>query len=78
MLETLRKYIGNSDAALGLGVIFVLTLIIIPLPGAFLDGLIAVSLLAGILILLTFVKQPGGFHGIPDLALDYDGFPTGR
>ena len=71
MLETFRKYIGNSDAALGLGVIFVLTLIIIPLPGAFLDGLIAISLLAGILILLTSLSSnsPADFTVFPTLLL---------
>lgn len=70
-LINLRKYLNSSDSILGIGVIFILTLIIIPLPGAFLDALIAISLLSGILILLTAlsITSPADFSSFPTLLL---------
>ncbi|MCB1174336.1 MAG: FHIPEP family type III secretion protein [Leptospiraceae bacterium] len=67
----LQKYLRNPDAALGLGVIFVLALIIIPLPGSVLDGLIAISLVTGVLILLTAMSagNPAEFSVFPTLLL---------
>lgn len=71
ILANLRKYASNADAVVGLGVIFVLALIVIPLPGYLLDGLIAISLLSGILILLTALssKNPADFSVFPTLLL---------
>lgn len=71
ILATLRKYVSSSDAVLGLGVVFILTLIVIPLPGYILDGLIAISLLSGILILLTALSShsPADFTVFPTLLL---------
>ncbi len=71
ILATIRKYVSSSDAVLGLGVVFILTLIVIPLPGYVLDGLIAISLLSGILILLTALssKSPADFTVFPTLLL---------
>ncbi|MFN3603080.1 MAG: flagellar biosynthesis protein FlhA [Leptonema sp. (in: bacteria)] len=70
-LTILRKYLSNSDAVLGLGVIFIIALIIIPLPGFILDGLIAFSLLFGIMILLTSlsITNPSDFSSFPTLLL---------
>lgn len=70
-IKIIQKYLSNSDSILGIGVIFILTLIIIPLPGPFLDALIAVSLLSGILILLTSlsVTSPADFSSFPTLLL---------
>lgn len=71
MLENLRKLLQSSDITLGLGVIFVLTLIIVPLPGSILDGLIAISMLSGILILLVALSStsPAQFTVFPTLLL---------
>ncbi len=71
ILGVLRKYVNNADAVGGLGVVFVLTLIEIPLPGYLLDGLIAISLLSGILILLTALSSnnPADFSVFPTLLL---------
>jgi len=70
-ITIIRKYLSNSDSLLGFGVIFILALIIIPLPGSILDALIAISLLSGILILLTSlsVTSPAEFSSFPTLLL---------
>lgn len=71
MLESIRKYLSNGDVILGAGVVFILALIVIPLPGQLLDALIAVSLLSGILILLTALSShsPADFTVFPTLLL---------
>lgn len=71
ILKTIRRYAGNSDAVLGSGVVFILALIIIPLPGVLLDLLIGVSLIAGLLILLTALSStsPADFSSFPTLLL---------
>ncbi|MCB1321316.1 MAG: FHIPEP family type III secretion protein, partial [Leptospiraceae bacterium] len=71
MLEVIRKYLQNTDTILGLGVIFVLSLIIIPLPGFILDALIAISMLMGILVLMTALSShsPADFTVFPTLLL---------
>ena len=71
MLEVIRKYLQNTDTILGLGVVFVLSLIIIPLPGFILDALIAISMLMGILVLMTALSShsPADFTVFPTLLL---------
>ncbi len=70
-INILKKYFNTSDAILSLGVVFVLALIIIPLPGFLLDGLLAISLFLGILILLTSlnINSPSEFSSFPTLLL---------
>ncbi|MDH5655871.1 MAG: flagellar biosynthesis protein FlhA [Spirochaetia bacterium] len=65
ILENLKKNLNNSDIILGVGVIFILALIVIPLPGVILDGLITLSLLAGML----GSKSPADFTVFPTLLL---------
>ncbi|MCB1139373.1 MAG: flagellar biosynthesis protein FlhA [Leptospiraceae bacterium] len=71
MLEQLSKHFRSTETVLGLGVIFILTLIIVPLPGAILDILIGVSILSGILILMTSLgtNSPAEFTAFPTLLL---------
>ncbi len=71
MLEKIRPYVQNSEFSLGLGVVFILILIVIPLPGPLLDALIAISLLSGILILMTALSStsPAEFSVFPTLLL---------
>ncbi len=71
MLKNIRSYIQNSDTILGIGLIFVLVLIIIPLPGYLLDGLITISLLSAILIILVSLstQSPADFSVFPTLLL---------
>lgn len=71
ILTILRKYISSGDSLLGFGIIFIIALIIIPLPGGFLDILIAMSLFSSILILLTAlsITKPADFSSFPTLLL---------
>ena len=71
MIESIKKNLNNSDIILGGGVIFILTLIVVPLPGIILDALITVSLLSGMLVLLTALgsKSPSDFTVFPTLLL---------
>ncbi|HMY47850.1 MAG TPA: flagellar biosynthesis protein FlhA, partial [Leptospiraceae bacterium] len=71
MLEEIRKNLRNADTVLGIGVILIFALIVVPLPGPLLDALIAVSLLAGLLILLTALssKGPADFTVFPTILL---------
>jgi flagellar biosynthesis protein FlhA len=61
----------QSDVVLGVGVIAILAMLIVPLPGFILDLLIVVSLAMGLIILLTSlsVKEPSDFTIFPNLLL---------
>ena len=71
MLENIRKNLQTSDTVLGLGLIFILVLIIVPLPGYILDALITISFFSAILIILTSLasKNPADFSVFPTLLL---------
>lgn len=71
ILQQLTKYFKSTETVLGLGVIFILTLIIVPLPGMLLDVLIGISILSGILILMTSLgtNSPAEFTAFPTLLL---------
>ena len=71
MLDNLRKHVQSSDAVLGIGLLFILVLIIIPLPGYILDGLITLSFFVAILIIMTSLasKNPADFSVFPTLLL---------
>ncbi len=70
-LEFLKRYMKNADVAMGAGVVFILALIIIPLPGFLLDVLIVVSILSGMLIMMTALSnnRPADFSVFPTLLL---------
>lgn len=71
LLERLKPYLRNNDLILGVGVVSILMLIIVPLPGALLDGLLVVSLLLGMLVLMTALasNSPADFTVFPTLLL---------
>ncbi len=71
MLEQIRMNLRNADTVLGIGVVLIFALIVVPLPGPLLDGLIAISLLSGLLILLTALssKGPADFTVFPTILL---------
>lgn len=71
MLEQIRANLNNSTTILGLGVIAVFATIVIPLPGFIIDFLIMLSLLSGLLILLTALasKGPADFTVFPTILL---------
>lgn len=66
-----KNWYNQSDVILGIGVIGILAMLIIPLPGLILDLLIVISLTSGLLILLTSlsVKEPSDFTIFPNLLL---------
>jgi flagellar biosynthesis protein FlhA len=65
------EWYRQSDIILGAGVVAILAMLIIPLPGFVLDILIVVSLAMGLLVLLTALstKEPSEFSVFPNLLL---------
>ncbi|MDO2935600.1 flagellar biosynthesis protein FlhA [Paeniglutamicibacter sulfureus] len=65
------KFASLSKIAVPLGVVGIIMLLVVPVPAALLDVLIAVSILLALVILLTtmFVKRPLDFSVFPSLLL---------
>jgi flagellar biosynthesis protein FlhA len=61
----------SSDVLLAVGVVTVLVMMVIPLPGVFLDALLALNLMLSIVVLLTvlFAGESSKFSGFPSLLL---------
>ncbi|MBK8398636.1 MAG: flagellar biosynthesis protein FlhA [Leptospiraceae bacterium] len=66
-----KKWYNQSDVVMGVGVIAIVAMLIIPLPGFILDLLIVVSLAVSLIILLTSLstKEPSDFSIFPNLLL---------
>jgi len=66
-----KKWYNQSDVVMGVGVIAIVAMLIIPLPGFILDLLIVVSLAISLVILLTSLstKEPSDFSIFPNLLL---------
>ena len=66
-----KKWYNQSDVVMGVGVIAIVGMLIIPLPGIILDFLLVVSLALGLIILLTSlsVKEASDFSIFPSLLL---------
>lgn len=64
----LSELLKNSDISLAIGLVFIVLMMIIPLPPAFLDILLTVNISLSVIILLVclYTKEP----------LDYSSFPT--
>jgi len=69
--STALEWYKQSDVILGFGVIAILVMLVVPLPGFLLDILIVVSLALGLLVLLTALstKEPSEFSVFPNLLL---------
>ncbi len=67
----LRRGAGQRDILFGLGVVAILVVLILPIPTALLDVLLAVSLGFAVLVLLTtmFVTRPLDFSAFPTVLL---------
>ncbi len=67
----LRKVLGRGDLALALGVVFILVVLILPVPSWLLDILLAISIAVSGLILLTslFIVRPLDFSSFPTVLL---------
>lgn len=71
MLKKVSPYLKNTDVMLGGGVLFILVLIIIPLPGPVLDALLIFSLFISMAVLLSSlsVTSPAEFTVFPTILL---------
>ena len=69
--RSLSRLKGMNDVVMALGIIAVLTIMIIPIPTAFLDILLSVNISMGIVILLTtvYVHRPLEFSSFPSVLL---------
>jgi flagellar biosynthesis protein FlhA len=68
---TVARTLGTTDIALALGVVAIIMVLILPLPPALLDGLLAVSIVFSVLILMTalFIQSPLEFSSFPTVLL---------
>ncbi len=64
-------WIARGEVGLAVGVIGIVVLLILPLPGLVLDGLLAVSMTSAVLILMTtlLMKKPLDFSAFPTVLL---------
>ena len=70
-LRTAFKAIFRSDVAMGVGVMFLIVLMLMPLPTWLLDILLTISIASSVLILMTalFIKKPLEFSAFPAVLL---------
>ena len=70
-LQTLIKGVLRGDVAMGIGVVFLICLLIVPLPPVMLDFLLALSVTSSVLILMTalFIRKPLEFSAFPAVLL---------
>ncbi len=71
LADWLRRGAGQRDILFGLGVVAILVVLILPIPTALLDVLLAVSLGFSVLVLMTtlFVTRPLEFSAFPTVLL---------
>ena len=65
------SWVARGEVALALGVVLVISLLILPVPPALIDLLLAISLTAAVLILMTalLIKKPLEFTAFPTVLL---------
>lgn len=70
-LGGLVRFIRESDLGLAIGVMTILVVMILPMPAAFLDMFLAISIIFSVLILMTslFIKAPLEFSAFPTVLL---------
>ena len=71
MLDYILKTVRRPDIALAMGVVAILTVLILPLPGFLLDMFLAISITVSVLILMTslFTREPLDFSSFPTVLL---------
>ena len=67
----LAGWVARGEVALALGVVLVIALLILPIPAALIDLLLAISLTSAVLILMTalMIKKPLEFTAFPTVLL---------
>lgn len=70
-LNDVLKGMMRGDIAVGIGVVFLIVLLIVPLPPILLDFLLAISVTSSVLILMTalFIRKPLEFSAFPSVLL---------
>jgi len=70
-LGTLRNMLARGDIALALGVVAILVILMLPMPGWLLDFSLASSITFSVLILMTclFIRKPLEFNSFPTVLL---------
>jgi flagellar biosynthesis protein FlhA len=70
-LRGLIKNAMQGEIYLGLGVLFILAILLVPLPAWFMDFLLALSITSSVLVLMTalFIKRPLEFTAFPAVLL---------
>jgi flagellar biosynthesis protein FlhA len=71
MIASLRRLRVGTDIGLALGVVFILSMLILPLPPFLLDVGLSLSFTSGVLVLMValFVVKPLDFTSFPTILL---------
>ncbi|MCB1833331.1 MAG: FHIPEP family type III secretion protein, partial [Geminicoccaceae bacterium] len=71
LLPTVLNTLRQSDILMALGVIGILVVLILPLPGFLLDIMLALSITFSVMVLLTslFIERPLDFNAFPTVLL---------
>ncbi len=69
--RTLRKLLSHSDLLAAVGVVMIVTMLVIPLPTAFLDLLITINISAGLAVVVAtmYIRNALEFSAFPTLLL---------
>ncbi|MCA0371297.1 MAG: flagellar biosynthesis protein FlhA [Proteobacteria bacterium] len=70
-LSDVLRGMMRGDVAVGIGVVFLIVLLIVPLPSVLLDFMLAISISTSVLILMSalFMKKPLEFSSFPSILL---------
>lgn len=70
-LQRLGRTLGSGDMALALGVVCILVVLVLPMPGWLLDFALSISFTFAVLILMTtlFIERPLDFSSFPTVLL---------
>lgn len=70
-LSDVLRGMMRGDVAVGIGVVFLIVLLIVPLPSMMLDFMLAISISTSVLILMSalFMKKPLEFSSFPSILL---------
>ncbi len=70
-LSDVLRGMMRGDVAVGIGVVFLIVLLIVPLPSMLLDFMLAISISTSVLILMSalFMKKPLEFSSFPSILL---------
>ena len=70
-LDAIRRNAFRGEIYLGVGVLFILAILLVPLPAWFMDFLLAISIIGAVLVLMTalLIQKPLEFTAFPTVLL---------